>query len=326
MSLSSNDQTKAKKTSAVFVALAVIIVAAMVAAMVIIPYDPGTLAPATLSSNLCYGGNVTETDDYVFFRQRNGNLGRLSRENGEIKTVFEGDVSCLNPLDGFIYFIDGGDIKKTTYYGTVSESIGIMTGCRKMSLNGNWIYFIGQDFYLYKMRFDGNDLKKISDGCIEDFTADNRIVVYSDQNGLHKMASDGTKKATLVDRKVDRFCYTLDDIYYSLDGKISKIPAIVSGVDVGLKFSATDGTLFSLTTSSDGRGMLFYINGAGELHQKMLESERERSEEDTLLCSAPEAVDLYYAAGSLFFHNGAGDLFCVTVNGADSAINEVTVN
>ena len=123
MSLSSNDQTKAKKTAAVFVALAVIIVAAMVAAMVIIPYDPGTLAPATLSSNLCYGGNVTETDDYVFFRQRNGNLGRLSRENGEIKTVFEGDVSCLNPLDGFIYFIDGGDIKKTTYYGTVSESI-----------------------------------------------------------------------------------------------------------------------------------------------------------------------------------------------------------
>ena len=74
-----------------------------------------------------------------------------------------------------------------------------------MSLNGNWIYFIGKDFYLYKMHFDGNDLKKISDGCIEDFTADNRIVVYSDQNGLHKMASDGTKKATLVNRKVDRF-------------------------------------------------------------------------------------------------------------------------
>ena len=86
MPLSSNDQTKAKKTATLFVALAVIIVAAMVAAMVIIPYDPGTLAPATLSSNLCYGGNVTETDDYVFFRQRNGNLGRLSRENGEIKT------------------------------------------------------------------------------------------------------------------------------------------------------------------------------------------------------------------------------------------------
>ena len=101
MPLSSNDQAKAKKTAAVFVALTVIIVAAMVAAMVIIPYDPGTLAPATLSSNLCYGGNVTETDDYVFFRQRNGNLARLSRENGEIKTVFEGDVSCLNPLDGF---------------------------------------------------------------------------------------------------------------------------------------------------------------------------------------------------------------------------------
>ena len=66
------------------------------------------------------------------------------------------------------------------------------------------------------------------------------------------------------------------------------------------------------------------MNGAGEIHQTLLESERERSEEATLLCSAPEAVDLYYAAGSLFLHNSEGNLFCVTVNGADSAINEGT--
>ena len=323
MAQSSNDRSNAKKTAALLVALAVIVLAAIIGAMAVIPYDPGTLAPATLSSNLSYGGLVTETDDYIFFRQKNGNMGRISKENGEAKTVFEGDVSSLNPLDGFIYFIDGGEIKKTPYYGTVSESVGLTTGCKKMSLNGNWIYFIDSDRYLYKMRADGKELKKISEGCIEDFTADNRIVVYSDLNGLHKMASDGTDPVTLVSGKIDRFCYTLDDIYYLQDGTIRKIPAVVSGMDVGLEYTETTGSAFAFTTDSSGRGILFYADGAGRLHQKSLESERERSEEDTLLCDAAEAVDLYYAGGNLYFHNGENTLFCVTVNGADSMVNEV---
>lgn len=323
MSDHKNDVKSAKKTAALFVGLAVVIAAVIIGTMLIMPYDPGTLAPATLSSNLSYGGLVTETDDYIFYRTKSGDLGRISRENGETTVIYEGNVSFLNPLDGFLYFIDGGDIKKTTYFGTVSETVGDVTGVRKMSLNGNWIYFVGQDFYLYKMRNDGKMLTKLSDGCIDGFTADNRVVVYSDESGIHKIASDGTGKTDLADGKVDNFCYTLDDLYYCTDGKIKRISSVVSGVDVGLNFNEVMGSVFAFTTDTSGRGVLFYLDGAGTIHQKNLESERERSEEDVALISAPDAADLFYAGGQLYYHDQNGDLFAVTINGSDSSAARV---
>lgn len=324
MSDQRNDQTKAKKTAALFVGMAVIVMSVIIGIILYIPYDPGTLAPATLSSNLFYKGYVTETDDYVFVRMKNGDLGRISRESGTTAVIYEGDVSYINPLDGFVYFIDGGQIKKTPFYGAISETVGDVTDCRKMSLNGNWIYFVGGDFYLYKMRTDGKMLKKLSDGCINDFTADNRVVVYSDLNGIHKIATDGSKKTTLLDRQVDSFCYTLDDLYYSVDRKICKIPSVVSGVDVGLKFTEISGSIFAFTTDNSGRGMIFYIDGEGYIHQRSLESERERSEEDVTLCQAPKATDLYYAGGQLYFHDENDILYSVTINGEQSFVTQVS--
>lgn len=88
MSDHKNDVKSAKKTAALFVGLAVVIAAVIIGTMLIMPYDPGTLAPATLSSNLSYGGLVTETDDYIFYRTKS----RRSRKNFAGKRRDDGHI------------------------------------------------------------------------------------------------------------------------------------------------------------------------------------------------------------------------------------------
>lgn len=315
-----------KLAAIVFSAIVILVCGGIIAAMLLLPYDPGTLSPASLSSNLNYGGTVSYTDDYIFLRDSDGNLGRITIEDGSFEVIYTGDVHYINPLDGWVYFVDGGRIMRTAYYGMLDEQIAEVSDCAAMSVNGSWIYYTDTAGRLFKIRNDGKKQSKLSadSARITSFTADNRVVVYQDDEGLHKISTDGKDRQTLAAGEIGHFCYTLDDIYYEASGVIQKIPSVVSGVDVGLAYTPVQGKIFCYNTNASGRSQIFYWDGE-TLHRTLLESESERSEEDEVLCTVSDMTDLYSIDGSLYFHDSQNRLFCVTVNGSDSSVKEVVL-
>ncbi len=306
-----------------FIAVLILIFGGIVGVMFKIPYDSGTLAPANLSGNLNYGGDVCATDDYVFVRTADGNLGRILNEDKSFSVIYEGDVSYLNALDGWIYFIDGGKIMRTAFYGTISEQVCAAENVEAMSLNGSWIYYKTSEGALNKIRTDGQKYSNLVSEGVIDYTSDNRIVVYSTDSGLFKISSDGKNLTTLVSGKIGHFCYTLDDLYYEKDGIIHKIPSVVSGMDVGLEYTDTEGKIFFYNTSSENRGQLVYINNSGMLCRKLLQSERSRAEENETLCELPDAVDLYSVNGEIYYHDSMDKLYNIVINGSDTKPVEV---
>ena len=99
----------------------------------------------------------------------------------------------------FVVDVDGSDIDQITDYGDHNNRFPVW------SPDGNWITFTGYDndgYYIYTMRSDGSDIRRLTRGCVSSFSPDNTRLLFSSycQGGeVNVMNLDGTNIIQLTD-------------------------------------------------------------------------------------------------------------------------------
>jgi Tol biopolymer transport system component len=99
----------------------------------------------------------------------------------------------------FLIDIDGSDNQQLTDYGDHNNRFPVW------SPDGNWITFTGYDndgYFVYVMRTNGTDIRRLTRGCASSFSPDNTRLIYSSycQGGeVNVMNVDGTNIIQLTD-------------------------------------------------------------------------------------------------------------------------------
>jgi hypothetical protein len=122
--------------------------------------------------------------------------------------VVSGDwVYCS---DKYKYVGHETGIYKTRTGGGDNTLLTIGEGARNLSVLGNWIYFIKEDSvqggfkqdFLFRIRIDGTEETKLFEESVSDFYVVGDWIYFNSKefnnNGLHKMKTDGTEATRLV--------------------------------------------------------------------------------------------------------------------------------
>ena len=320
-----HNEKAARRLSIIFVAFVVAITVGILGSIFLAPYDTGILIGASLSGNNQYGGELTVTNDYLFYLQGN-TVMRQQRGGEELEKVYEGDVSYLNPFDGWLYFLQDGKIMRTTYYGGLVTQLGQADNIQMMSVNGLWIYYLTDEGKLFKLRADGEQLFPLTDGSVKftSFESANRIILATDGKDIYRMKMDGTelskyKKGT----NITRMLYTLDNLYYCDNGKVVQVKSVQAMQDDGCKFSELNAEIFTYNINAENRGCVYYVKG-DELRVRKLQTIKHKEEEDVLLTKVTDIADLYSVDGDLYYHDTKGNLFFVRINDAETTVEPLS--
>ncbi len=317
--------TKARRVSLVFVAIIGVILVAMLYGILSTPYDSGVLAGAALSGNNQYGGKVVASNDYLFY-VHDGKVIQQSKDSGDKKTIYEGDVSYLNPYDGWLYFVEDGAIWRIAYYGGQKVQIGTADKVTLMSVNGLWIYYLQQDGIIGKVRSDGQEQRNITDGgmVFTAFESANRILLATDGKNIYQMKTDGADCKVLVKgSNITRMIYTLDNLFYCDNGQIKLIKSVEAGQDDGTTFDGVAAEIFTYDVDRENRNQLIYVKD-GQLRARKLRTIVHADEEDFLLDHVSDIVDLYCVNGDLYYHDTTGKLYHMYISEVEKGFETET--
>ncbi len=315
-----NNQKKATLLSVVFISLMVLIVAGMLLAIALTPYDSGILAGASLSGNNQYGGTLAYSNDYVFYVVGE-QIMRHAPEEQQTQSIYTGTgkLSHLNPFDGWLYFVENGTIKRIAYYGDQPTVIGSAQNVTAMSVNGLWIYYCDTDGILHKIRTDGEKYARLTDGSIPftTFESANRIILATDGKNIYRMKTDGADCKVLVEGiDISFMLYTLDNLYYADNGVVKQLKSVEARQDDGTSYTEIAVDLFNYNTDSEHRGQLFYLKD-GQLKVRKLQTIQHAKEEERPLCTLTDVQDLYAVGGDIYYHDKAGQLYLVRINDSE---------
>ncbi len=319
-----HNEKAARKLSIVFVAFVVAITVGILGSIFLAPYDTGILIGSSLSGNNQYGGELTVTNDYLFYLQGN-TIMRQQRGGEELEKVYEGNVSYLNPFDGWMYFLQDGKIMRTTYYGGMVTQLGTADNIKMMSVNGMWIYYLTDEGKLFKLRADGERLFTLTDGSVKftAFEAANRIILATDGKDIYRMKMDGTGLCLYREgTNITRMLYTLDNLYYCDSGNVIQVKSVEAKQNDGATYGELTAEIFTYNINSENRGCIYYVKG-DELRVRKLQTIKHKEEEDVLLTKVSDVKDLYSVDADLYFHDTKGNLFFVRINQAETVIEPV---
>jgi hypothetical protein len=318
-------QYRARVLSVAFVAVIGVILTAILLGVALTPYDSGVLVGASLSGNNQYGGEVSASKDYLFY-VKDGSIMRETRfEDQPVQKIFEGEVTHLNPYDGWLYFLQDGKMMRIAYYGGPKVQIGTAHKVTKMSVNGLWIYYLDEQGRIGKVRTDGEKETLLTDGKIAftAFESANRIILATDGKGIYSMKTDGSQQQLLVDgTNISRMVYTLDSLYYCDNGQVKEIRSVEAGRDDGTHYQGVTAEIFTYNTDQNGRGQIFYV-ADGKLQVRLLESVEHEKEENRVLYEVKDITDLYSVDGDLYYHDSKNVLYHVQINDAECTVEPV---
>ena len=310
--MSMDTNKKAKITAIAFISIIVLLVAGIIVSVFVLPYDSGILSSANLAGNLNFSGQMCETTDYIFKVEDKKIVRYEKNTKADSLVIYEcenGEPTYLSPFDGWIWFIDNGNINRLAYYGQVMQKLITPNGATQMSVNGSWIYFVdAKDNKVYKIRDNGKNLKPVTNVPVLSYSCDNRKILFLDlENNLHCANTDGSGDEVL-DTDVSLFTYTLDELYYLKNGEILHIPTLVANYDAGLTYTPVKADVFNFTTNkSDGRGRLFFAKD-DVLYCKQLATENNNMEQTATLDEKAGKVDIIYCIDGKVYYGAKDNL------------------
>ncbi|MBQ6819210.1 MAG: DUF5050 domain-containing protein [Clostridia bacterium] len=316
----SNNYKKALTLSVIFVALVALILVGMVAAILATPYDSGILAGATLSGNNQYGGTLATSNDYLFYTL-NGQILQYDEEEQQTKTIYQGThpITHLNPFDGWLYFVEKGNVCRIAYYGGNPETLVADGSVSQMSVNGLWIYYCDHNGVISKIRTDGQKQSRLTDGSVKftAFESANRIILATDGKDIYRMKTDGTDCNVLVTgTDITFMLYTLDDLYYADDGTVKRIKSVEAGQNDGTSYTEIVADLFNYNVDEENRGQIFYWKD-GQLKVRKLQTIQHKTDEERPLATLTDVQDLYSVGADIYYHDKAGQLYLVRINDSE---------
>lgn len=293
----------------IFLIFVLLIIAGIVAAMMLTPYESGVLMPTAGSGNLSFGGHLGVQNDLLYFCDPEGGLSMKDTQTGKVTAVCDGDCSFINAGEEWVYFLRDGDIVRLPL-GNVVEPQVIVSGedCQGLSVNGPWMYYTDGQGRMFKLRTDGS--KKIAlenELPIEQFTVDNRRVVFLSDGAIYSMLTDGSEVTAVAGERVERFLYINDSLYYYEDGVIRRIYSLIGDLDDSeLYFSQIAAKVFNFEVVQDG-SKLYYASEEG-IVELLLQSRLQASEQKTLLSTDTDVVSLYLAEDMIYYFDSQGVL------------------
>ena len=316
----SNNYKKALTLSVIFVALVALILVGMVVAILATPYDSGILAGATLSGNNQYGGTLATSNDYLFYTL-NGQILQYDEEEQQTKTIYQGThpITHLNPFDGWLYFVEKGNVCRIAYYGGNPETLVADGSVSQMSVNGLWIYYCDHNGVISKIRTDGQKQARLTDGSVKftAFESANRIILATDGKDIYRMKTDGTDcKVLVTGTDITFMLYTLDDLFYADDGTVKRIKSVEAGQNDGTSYTEIVADLFNYNVDEENRGQLFYWKD-GQLKVRKLQTIQHKTDEERPLATLTDVQDLYSVGADIYYHDKAGQLYLVRINDSE---------
>lgn len=291
----------------IFLIFVLLVFAGIAAGMMLVPFESGVLVPTADSGNLSFGGHLGVCNDLIYFRTPEGGLSMKDAQTGKITEVCDGDCSYLNVGEEWVYFVRNGDIVRLPLGNVIEPQVIVGgEGCQGLSVNGPWIYYTDSKGYMSKLRTDGS--KKISlqnELPIEQFTVDNRRVVFLSGGAIYHMQTDGTDLRTVAGERIERFLYTNDSLYYYEDGVIRRIYSLIGGLDEGnLYFGEIPAKIFNFEIVQDG-SKLYYAGEEG-IVELLLQTPVQASEQKTVLSTATDVASLYLAEDMIYYFDSSG--------------------
>ncbi len=122
---------------------------------------------------------------------------------------------CRGSADGGLFSIstDGKDKIKI-----------VDKGVSTVNAAGDWLYYIDNDYCIWKVQFDGQNKMKLVEGSAASVNAAANWIYYtrtSESNSLflYRIRTDGTENTLLLNEDVKRFAVVGDWIYYTTEGE-----------------------------------------------------------------------------------------------------------
>lgn len=281
------------------------------------PYDDGSLSPYNSSGNLNYGGRVAATATYEFVSIPGDGLYRKTTADGTFDKIYGGEVSSVNPVNGWVYYVADGKLIRSDYLGLTIEEMVTGIAVKDMSVNGYWVYFTDTEGNLYKMRRDGSDKRQMETGGIQvvRYTADNRKVIFTALDGIYIMKSDGSGVEKLYDGQYPFFAYSNDNLFYTDGEKVYRRFQLVTDIDgSAYPYREISARVFNYAFDGEGRGLVYYMTPEGLNVRKLYVSE-DRPEEDVFVCDIQDVKEIYCAGYNIYCYNTNGEVYHITLDG-----------
>ncbi len=312
---------KLKIAACIFIAAAVLFGAVVSGAILLRPYDDGTLTPFNSSANLMMSGRAAATSAYEFYVLPGDGLYRYTVSDGTSDKIADGDVSCINPADGEIFYISQGRIIAGDYLGLAKRTLAEEYTVKHMSVNGYWVYFSDENGALYKMRRNGSDLRNISPEGLKvgRFSADNRRVLFLSDGNLYCIKSDGKFVGKIADN-VGLFNYTSDNLFYSQNGTVKQIYQYAGEFDTSLypEYNPINAEIFNYCFNAEGNGVIYYMSGdslcARTLYVKVYKSDDIPEADYTVAEQLPGVTELYRTGYHLYAYSSSGEVWRITAD------------
>lgn len=310
-----SNPARSKRLMLIFLAFVVLVIGGIVCTMLLAPSESGVMVPTAGSGNLSFGGHMGAHKDLIYYRAPDGGLRMRDLTTGKETDVSGGDCSFINVGDEWVTFLRDGDIMRLLL-GHAIEPQTIVSGeqCRGLSVNGPWIYYTDGQGAMWKLNPETD--KKIPLGnslAIDQFTVDNRRVVFLSGGTLYHMQTDGADLQRVGGERVERFLYTNDSVYYWEDGRIRRIYSLVGKLDDSkLYFGEIDAAVFNFEVVQDG-SKLYYAGEEG-IVELLLQTPVQASEKKTVLSDATDVVSLYLAEGAIYYFDSQGQFHSVDLD------------
>lgn len=308
-SMTQTNPPASKRLMWIFLAFVVLMIAGISAVTMLLPYESGVLMPAAGSGNLSFGGHLGAHNDLLYFRTPEGGLSMKDTQTNQVTPICDGDCSFINAGDEWVYLIRNGDIVRLPLGNAVEPQI-VVGGeqCRGLSVNGPWIYYTDGQGRMFKLRTDGSKKTALGNTLpMEQFTVDNRRVVFLSDGVIYAMLTDGTGLTTVAGERAERFLYTNDSLYYYEDGVIRRVCSLVGALDEGnLYFTSIPAKVFNFEVVQDG-SKLYYAGEEG-IVELLLQTPVQASEQKTVLCPDTDVASLYLTKDMIYYFDAQGVL------------------
>lgn len=171
--------------------------------------------------------------------------------------------NIIGKYEGWIYYSnkdDFGNIYRIKEDGISNKKL-LESYSGHVSLLNDGLYYVGDNFSLWKMSLDGSSTTKLSSGSVNTFTTAGNTIYYSGENGIYKINSDGSGKTQLVGNiKPVQYDYIFvynDYVYYlpTYDWQIYRVKT--DGTDLKRLTDPSKGYIFSMVLKD---GYICYNN------------------------------------------------------------------
>ena len=294
---------KSKKAKALIPVLGFVLVAVIVIGIIAaVPYDTAAVDPAGGFQNIANGGLVAADGSMLYYVDGEGVLRCVS--GAKSYRVAKG-ASCVSPYEsGAVYLLESGDVCFSRYDG--SDRRTLISGVKRMMLNGNWLFYTKADGVLCKLFMKTGESTSTGLKVGQFAVAATAVIYIADDGKLHTAYTDGSKDAVFYNETTDFFLKHGSLIFYKHNGLLCS---------VATGNTASKQTYFNVDrfTINDSN-VLFFTDESG-LHCYDLAADKPKVRDIEIHGSSVESLSV--DGDYLYYNNGDGQLVRCLKDGSE---------